>query len=123
MDYEKLLDPYKENDRTVVGQVSWLLKKGIPKATIDQAMLYVYDALDRGEKYASGHELDRALFDKAMELLKADVAVSLKQLQDFHQKMRDEWGADLSKLALAKKTAWKKIVTFLKMVFTLGIGR
>jgi len=112
MDYEKLLEPYVENGRTVVGQASWLLKKGIPKATVDQAMLYVYDELDRGKTYATGHELDRALFDKGMELLKEDVVISLKQLQDFHQKMRDKWGEDLSKLIPVKKTAlWKRIIT------------
>ena len=109
MDYEKLLEPYKEGGRTLTGQITWLVKKGIPKAIIDQAMLYVYDELDRGAKFDNGHDLDRALYTKATELMKSEAEDSLKKLQDFHQKLREKWGDDLSKM---KKTPlWLKILT------------
>ncbi len=113
MDYKKLLEPYSENGRTVEGQVTWLTKKGIAKTYIDQAMIFVYDEVDRGKVYSNGHELDRALYDKAQELMKSDAEVNLKQLELFHDTLRKKWGEDLSKLlTMVKKTPlWKKILT------------
>ena len=107
MNYEKLLEPYKENGRTAAGQVTWLLKKGLPKESIDQAMIEIYDGLERGQNYSAGHELDRALFDRASELAKASAATSLAQLEIFHQSLRDKWGDDLVKIVEAARGAVK----------------
>jgi hypothetical protein len=113
MDYKKLLEPYAENGRTVEGQVTWLTKKGIAKTYIDQALIFVYDEVERGKVYPSGHDLDRALFTKSQELMKADMEVSLKQLELFHETLRKKWGDDLSKLvaSVQKTPLWKKILT------------
>lgn len=112
MNYEKLLEPYKENGRTAEGQVTWLLKKGLSKASIDQAMIEIYDGVERGQKYLTGHELDRALFDRASALAKADVIASLGQLEIFHQSLRDKWGDDLMKIAEAARNAVKPVGFF-----------
>src|SRR3972149_3690460 len=113
MDYKKLCEPYAENGRTPEGQIAWLTKKSIPKAIIEQAMLYTYDEMERGRAYENGHELDRALFARAQTLEKEAALASLRLMEEYHQKLRDQWGEDLQKVASAtKKTPlWKRILT------------
>jgi uncharacterized membrane-anchored protein YjiN (DUF445 family) len=84
MDFDELIKPYSENDRTVEMQVKWLLSKNIPRSFIDQALLVVYDEIERGKVFENGHELDRYLLQAAQDLYQAEVNDSVQKLQDFH---------------------------------------
>jgi len=84
MDFNELIKPYSEGDRTVEMQVKWLLSKNIPRSFVDQAILVVFDEIERGKVHESGHDLDRYLLQVAQDLYKAEVEDSVKKLQDFH---------------------------------------
>ncbi len=84
MDFNELIKPYSENDRTVELQVKWLLSKNIPRNFVDQALLVVYDEIERGKVHENGHELDRYLLQVAQDLYQAEVNDSIAKLQDFH---------------------------------------
>ena len=99
MDFAKLCEPYKENGRTPQGQIKWLTSKGIPKDKIDQAMLVVYDEIDRGKIFENGHEFDRYLLETAQGLHKASLDDEVQKLQRFFDGFKSKWGEDLTKLA------------------------
>jgi len=110
MDFEKLIEPYKENGRTPAGQIKWLLSKGIPQANVDQAMLYVYDEIQRGRTFESGHELDRYLLTKAQEFQKADAEAQVQRLQEFFGKFKENWHREMTR----KKSRWERFLEVFK---------
>jgi len=116
MDYKELLRPYSENGRTPEGQRLWLNKKGIPPATIEQAMIFVYDEMDRGKKFDNGTELDHYLFAKAQEIMVAEAKIQISALEEFHQTLREKWGDDLQKMASVKVKPglWKRVKAVFK---------
>jgi len=61
MDYTALLEPYKENGRTVGGQIKWLAKQGIPQPSIDFAISSIYKKIELGLKFENGDALDQTL--------------------------------------------------------------
>ena len=111
--FEQLHAPYKGPESpSPAAQVKWLLTKQIPTNVVEQAMVSVYDELDRGKKFASGFELDRYLLSVAQAFHKRDSEAHLQALENFHQHMRTKWNEDLRKLVLIKKVPlWKKVLT------------
>jgi hypothetical protein len=115
MDFAKLIEPYKENDRTPEGQIKWLLGKGILRDKVDQAMLIVYDELERGKVFESGHELDRYLLEITEGLVKVDLDESVKKLETFFNSLlathKDKWQEEL------KNTQKPRVLARIKAVF------
>ena len=95
MDFDKLIEPYKENDRTLALQIKWLLKQGIPQSSIDYAISSVYKRLEDGESFADGNALDQELRRVAKDHYGADLETQLK-------KRIDEIGSNLD-------SAWNKL--------------
>lgn len=99
MNFEELLQPYSEGDRTVEKQVKWLLAKGIPRHHIDNAVLTVFDEIDRGKTFENGHDLDRYLLDVAQGLYKSELTEHVAKLEGFFndltQRHRDEAAAEV----------------------------
>jgi|GEM_PF-1447695 hypothetical protein len=90
MDLNKLIEPYSEDGaRTIEAQVKWLLAKNIPRQHIDQAVLTVYDEIERGKVFvadatnSAGHLLDHELLRVAQELQRVELSDSVKKLEDF----------------------------------------
>ena len=95
MDFKTLLEPYAEPDpegrprRTVEAQIKWLNRKGLPRNIIDQAILKVYNELERGmifnddEESTGGHKLDQHLLKTAHELQQAELSKQAKELEVF----------------------------------------
>jgi hypothetical protein len=83
MDYQKLLEPYAENDRTLEGQMVWLQKKGFSQIIIETAVRAIYGRLEEGEKFENGHALDRELFSVATELSKEEAKLLVKNLDRY----------------------------------------
>ncbi|MGO9020473.1 MAG: hypothetical protein ACLQVJ_19210 [Syntrophobacteraceae bacterium] len=91
MDLNKLVEPYsEEGKRTIEAQVKWLLAKNIARHHIDQAILTVYDEMERGKVFLAsathnaGHHLDHELLRVAQELQRAELSDSLSKLEKFH---------------------------------------
>ena len=111
MDYTKLLAPYSEDGRTIEGQIRWLADKyQIPRNFIDQALMSVYDEVERGKKFTNGHDLDRYLLSVAHGLWKGEAVDSIRKLEAFHGELRNQWSEDLKSLALKMGTAEKQVV-------------
>jgi hypothetical protein len=51
MDFDKLLEPYTENGRTIAAQLKWLVRNGFPQSSIDYAISAVYKRLENGETF------------------------------------------------------------------------
>jgi len=100
MDLDALLKPYEENGRTIAGQIKWLLKNGIPQASIDYAMTAVYKRLEGGETFPAGHDLDRELLRVAKENFESELSESIKRRI---AEMESNLDADWNKLNKAKK--------------------
>lgn len=101
MDFDKLLEPYKENGRTVSGQIKWLLKNGIPHTSIDYAMSAVYKRIDSGATYENGHELDRELLTTARDHYNTELVEGMtKRVGEIEANLDVEWN---------KLTKWQKI--------------
>jgi hypothetical protein len=90
MELNKLIEPYSENGvRTIEAEIKWLMGKGIPRHHIDQAILTVFDEIERGKEFvadeanSAGHFLDHELLRVAQELHRAELADSVKKLEDF----------------------------------------
>lgn len=111
MNFETLIEPYKENGRTPQGQIKWLISKGIERDKIDQAMLIVYDEIERGKALQNGHELDRYLLDIAQKLVKEDIDESVKRLETFFNTFKDKWQEEL------KNQQKPKLLNRIKAVF------
>lgn len=113
MDMMQLIEPYSDGGaRTPQGQVKWLQGKGIPQDKIDQAMLHVYDELERGGTFEDGHALDRHLLEVAQGFHKEDLDASVARLESFFNNFKTKWSDELK--AQARPTRWK----YLKAVFT-----
>jgi hypothetical protein len=102
MDFNKLLEPYTENGRTIGGQIKWLAKNGIPQESIDYAISAVYGRISNGEVFAEGHDLDR-------ELLKTGQEHHSMQLQQQMEKRIGEISNNLD-VEWNKLTKWQKVL-------------
>jgi hypothetical protein len=79
MDFNKLIEPYSENGRTISGQIKWLLKNGLPQDAIDYSMTVVYKNIESGHFFNDGHDLDQELLKVAKEHYAADLEESMKK--------------------------------------------
>jgi len=127
MDLAKLIEPYSENGaRTIEAQVKWLLSKNIPRSHIDQAILTVYDEIERGRVFegsathSAGHFLDHELLRMAQALHQAELSESVKKLEDFFnslmQRHRDAGAAEVI-ARMQKPLNW--LQRFVKRLFRL----
>jgi len=97
MDFEKLHEPYKdENSPSPELQVKWLRKFSIPDHVIDQAMITVYTEIEQKEKtFATGAELNLYLKDVAKRLHTEELSAYIRHLEKFEAKMRKKWASKL----------------------------
>jgi hypothetical protein len=80
--FEELLEPYKENGRTIKGQMDWLRnRKGFAPNIVEQAIAEVYTEIDKGKSFADGNELDQYLLAKAKEIREEDFTASIDRMQ------------------------------------------
>ncbi len=112
MDFTKLLEPYKEDGRTPQGQIKWLTSKQIPRDKIDQAILVVYDELERGKTFKDGHELDRYLLEVAQGLQKIGLDEEVKRLETFFNTFKDKWQEELKNAQ--KSGVWQRVKAVFK---------
>ena len=120
MDFQKLYEPYVTKEAPLVTeQIKWLQKQGIPQHIIDQAMIKVYDEIERGKvfnaegKHTSTWALWMYLQEIARGLQKKELEVYVKNLESFHENIRQKWNDDLNKLAELERKKWplwKKIL-------------
>jgi len=79
MNFAKLIEPYSDGgNRTIEGQINWLLKKNLSAEVIEGAVAIVYLELDMGRKFKNGHELDRYLLEVANQIAKEQIASMIK---------------------------------------------
>lgn len=105
MDFDKLLEPYVENGRTVALQIKWLIKKGIPQYAIDYAMTAVYKRLELGETFPDGNAFDQELYKVAKAQYETDLEEGMKKrLVEIETNLDAEW----NRLSKAKKL-WEVI--------------
>lgn len=95
MDFKSVLEPYADCDadgtprRTTEGQIKWLMRKGLPRAVIDQAILKVYNELQAGRVFkgdvngTAGYYLDQYLLESAKEIQQAEVEKQARDLEAF----------------------------------------
>jgi hypothetical protein len=105
MDFDKLLEPYNDNGRTIAIQIKWLLKNGLPQDAVDYAMSNVYKRVEAGEIFENGHELDQELRRVAKDHYEADLAESMKKRVGAIEANLD---ADWNKLSPSRKI-WEVI--------------
>ena len=80
--FEELLEPYKENGRTIQAQMNWLRnRKGFPPNIVEQALQEVYMEMDKGKSFADGNELDQYLLAKAKEIREEDFTASIERME------------------------------------------
>jgi hypothetical protein len=92
MDYTQLLAPYSDNERSLGGQIKWLVKKGIPQSSIDYAISSVYSALANGKTFSDGNELDQELLAVAKEHETKDIEDQLKKrIGEISNNLDAEW--------------------------------
>jgi hypothetical protein len=98
IDFDKLLEPYSMHPggipHTKEAIVKWLTDKGIPLSHVHQAMLIVFDEIQRGRIFLdelnedgsvrkpATFELDHEIQRKAVELHRAEVTDNLNKLQE-----------------------------------------
>jgi len=100
MDFDKLIEPYNENGRTLALQINWLLKQGIPQPSVDYAISLVYKKLEDGVTFADGNALDQELRRVAKEHYGADLETQMKKrIDEIGNNLDSEW----NKLNKAKK--------------------
>lgn len=92
MDFDKLLEPYQENGRTVKGQIVWLIKNGLPHTSIDYAMSAVYKRIENGETFENGSALDQELRNvaKAHFQIEAEQQV-IKRINEVEAALDADW--------------------------------
>ena len=107
--FEELLEPYKENGRTIKAQMDWLRnRKGFAPNIIEQAIEEVYAEMDKGKAFENGHELDQYLLAKCKEIREEDFTASI-------QRMQDRLSSVISKQPTGRwKTAWLALTGKLK---------
>jgi predicted alpha/beta-fold hydrolase len=92
MDFNKLLEPYSENGRTLAGQIKWLAKQGFPQASIDYAVSFVYKKLDLGGKFENGHELDQELRRVTKRHFESELETQMKKrIGELESNLDAEW--------------------------------
>jgi hypothetical protein len=81
--FEELLEPYKENGRTIQGQMDWLRnRKGFAANIVEQAIEEVYAEMNKGKTFVDGNELDQYLLAKAKEIREADFRAGIERMQN-----------------------------------------
>lgn len=80
MDFDKLIEPYTENGRSVKGQILWLQRKGYSPVIIEKVIQSVYSRLAGGETFENGHELDQELKRVADSLQGQEAELLLKNM-------------------------------------------
>jgi len=93
MDFEKLHEPYKdENSPSPELQVKWLRKFNIPDHVIDQAMISVYTEIEQKEKtFQTGAELNLYLKEIAKRLHTEELGAYIRHLEKFEAKLKKKW--------------------------------
>jgi len=126
MNLTELLAPYSEPQpdgtplRTVEGQVKWLLSKSIPRSHIDQAVLSVYDEIERGKTFASGADLDHYLLEVATHLHKVELTDSVVKLEAFfNQLMKTHRDAAASEIIAKMQRPLNWLQRFRRWLFRL----
>lgn len=100
MDFEKLLEPYSENGRTIAAQYKWLTRKGMPETAINYAMTAVYKRIESGETFLNGDALDQTLLNVAKEYHDAEITARFKKhIGDIASTIDSDW----NKLGKTKK--------------------
>jgi hypothetical protein len=101
MDFDKLLEPYTENGRTIAAQLKWLVRNGFPQSSIDYAISAVYKRLENGETFENGHELDQELKRIAKIHYESDLEEQMKKrIGEVESNLDLEW----NKLGRFRKT-------------------
>ena len=109
MEFDKLLAPYSEDGmRTVAGQIKWLQGKGLPQDKIDQAILHVYDEMERGKTFKDGEELDHYLLECARTFHRNEYEAHARELETFFNTFKDQWRKELETPAKGP-SLWKRI--------------
>jgi hypothetical protein len=123
MDLRILYQPYATGEApNIESLMTWLAKNGLPQHNIDQALLQVFDAMDRGKmtfvkdvKHSSTWYLWQEVLAAGKALQEAETKLYADHLQSFHTKMRQAWSEDL--IALAKTQSWLgKVKTWTKRI-------
>lgn len=83
MDFKVLLEPYKENGRTIEGILKWMISKGVARNFIDMAILRVFGDMENGTTFPNGNELDQFLLKVAKDFEKDDLAKQAKEIETF----------------------------------------
>jgi len=100
MDFDKLLEPYVENGRTIALQIKWLTRKGIPETAIDYAMTAVYKRIERGETFINGDALDQTILNVAKDYHNKEIIERFtKHIGDIADTLDSDW----NKLGKTKK--------------------
>jgi uncharacterized protein (DUF2132 family) len=102
MNIKELHERFKDDDSpSVEGQVRWLQKQGFAQHQIEQAMLKVYDEIDRGlvtfEGDRKGFRLDQYLLQTAKQIRTEELSQQIKSIEDFHARLKAQWEEDLRK--------------------------
>ena len=105
IDFERLLDPYREGGRTIGGQIEWLTRKhAMPQHCVDMAMIDVYRS--HLSEVTDGNSLDQLLLKVTQDIYRKELADQmLRRISDLSRKIDGEW---------ANLTMWQKIVAVLK---------
>jgi hypothetical protein len=81
--FEELLEPYKENGRTIAGQIAWLrTKKGFAPNIVEQAIQETYIEMDNGKTFIDGNELDQYILAKCKAIREEDYVSSIERMQN-----------------------------------------
>jgi hypothetical protein len=101
MDFDKLIEPYSENGRTLGLQIKWLIKNGIPQSSIDYAVSSVYKRIENGETFKDGDALDQELRNVARKHHEDELSEQMKKrIGEISANLDVEWN---------KLTKWEKI--------------
>lgn len=81
--FEELLEPYKENGRTIAGQITWLrIKKGFASNVVEQAIQETYIEMDQGKTFTDGNELDQYILAKCKAIREEEMVASIERMQN-----------------------------------------
>jgi len=99
MDFVALHLKYKDSDSpSVEGQIRWLQKQGFAQAQVEQAMISVYDEIERGEAtFSNGHELDQYLLKKAKSIRTEELSNQIVRMEEFVDKLKGQAIAEYKK--------------------------
>jgi hypothetical protein len=112
MNFKELLEPYKENGRTIEGQIKWLNSKGIARNFIDQAILKVFSELETGTKHSDGNALDHYLLQVAKDLQTAELEKQARELEVFMTTFKQSAVEEYVKAQ--RGSIWKRVKSVFK---------